>query len=510
MLDEKPAQGWPPAAGISLAEKTARRRLITFALASAVGAVLLLLPAPGDMSASAWTTTALVAFMALLWLTEALPIAATALAPLALGPLLGLGQLSALTGSYASSLVFLLLGGFAIGLAMERCGLHRRLALLVLAACGARADRVVGGIMLATAVLSMWISNTATAAMMVPIGLSIITLLEASGSMPHTPSESGAAQRPLTVPIVLGVAFAANIGGMATLIGTPPNAVLAGYMARVHGLDIGFAQWMVVGLPVAGTLLAVCWLILTRVSWQLHKVRIDGVAAMVARERGRLGHISPGEKRFAVVFALTVLGWLFRPALDAALPGIGLSDAGIALLATMALFILPDDIDRGRFLLDWPATRDLPWGVLLLVGGGLALGGLIQTQGLADWVGGVLSGMESWPLPLTIASVSLATMLVSHVASNTATAAALTPVAAALAVTIGAAPVALGVPLALAASCAFMMPVATPPNAIAHGTGLVTTGQMARSGALISVISLGVIVGAGILVANSSFGGPGG
>jgi sodium-dependent dicarboxylate transporter 2/3/5 len=302
------------------------------------------------------------------------------------------------------------------------------------------------------------------------------------------------------------VAFAANIGGMATLIGTPPNAVLAGYMARVHGLDIGFAQWMLVGLPVAASLLTVCWLILTHVSWPLHRVRIGGVAALVARERARLGRVSAGERRFAVVFMATVLGWLFRPALDAALPGAGISDAGIALLATMALFILPDDMDRGRFLLDWPATRDLPWGVLLLVGGGLALGSLIQTQGLADWVGNVLAGMERWPLPLSIAAVSLATMLVSHVASNTATAAALTPVAATLAVTIGAAPVALGVPLALAASCAFMMPVATPPNAIAHGTGLVTTGQMARAGALISVIALGAIVLAGVLVANSTFG----
>jgi sodium-dependent dicarboxylate transporter 2/3/5 len=201
-----------------------------------------------------------------------------------------------------------------------------------------------------------------------------------------------------------------------------------------------------------------------------------------------------------------VLGWLFRPVLDAALPDIGITDAGIAMLATVSFFILPGERGRGGFLLDWAATRDLPWGVLLLVGGGLSLGAAIQSHGLAMWIGGVLEGMRTWPLPLTIAAVALATMTISHVASNTATAAALTPVAAALAVTIGAAPPALGVPLALAASCAFMLPVATPPNAIAYGTGLITTAEMVRAGAVISLAALAVIVATGVLVARSGFG----
>jgi sodium-dependent dicarboxylate transporter 2/3/5 len=504
-----------PAPGIGRDERRLRRSLLAFGASAALAVLFLLQPAPAGMSDAAWATTALVVFMAMLWLTEAMPIAATALAPLALGPLLGLGSVSTLAAPYASSLVFLLLGGFAIGLAMERCGLHRRLALLVLGACGARADFVVGGIMLATAVLSMWISNTATAAMMVPIGLSIITLLQADAASarggPNATDDAargetgGDVDGALTVPMLLGVAFAANIGGMATLIGTPPNAVLAGYMARTHAIDIGFAQWMAVGLPVATLLLALCWLVLTRLSWRLDRVRIAGVAALVTRERARLGEISAGEVRFAVVFGLTVLGWLFRPWLDAAAPGMAISDAGIAVIAAMALFVLPEDTARGRFLLDWPATRDLPWGVLLLVGGGLSLGGLIQTQGLADYIGQLLSGVSTWPLPLSIALVSLATMMVSHVASNTATAAALTPVAAALALTIGAGPLSLALPLALAASCAFMMPVATPPNAIAHGTGLVTTAQMARAGAVISVLALGAIVATGVIVAGSDW-----
>lgn len=491
----------PPSHDSARAEAVRRGRAVLLSLLAF--AVLMLLPPPGAMPPEAWRTTALMVLMAGLWLGEALPIAATALAPLALGPLLGLGTIDRLAAPYASSLVFLLLGGFAIGLAMERCGLHRRLALAVLGACGARADRVVGGVMAVTAVLSMWISNTATAAMMVPIGLSIITLLQA-GEHRGAPGEG--AGHGLTVPMLLGVAFAANIGGMATLIGTPPNAVLAAYLDRTYGISIGFADWMLVGLPVAVVLLWVCWLVLTRVSWRLSQVRIAGVADMLGREQTRLGRISGAERRFAAVFLLTVLGWLFRPVLDAALPGIALSDAGIAMLATMALFVLPGDTARGGFLLEWPATRDLPWGVLLLVGGGLSLGTMIQANGLATWIGGVLAGMQSWPLPLSIAAVALATMAVSHFASNTATAAALTPVATALAVTIGAAPQVLGVPLALAASCAFMLPVATPPNAIAHGTGLVSTAEMVRSGAVISALALGLVVAVGVIVAGSAFG----
>lgn len=479
-------------------ERSGRRRLASLLLCLGLFLALLGLPPPEGMSEGGWATAALVVLMASLWLTEALPISATALVPLAVGPLIGVGGIGALAAPYASSLIFLLMGGFAIGLAMQSCGLHRRLALYVLGICGARADLVVGGVMLATAVLSMWISNTATAAMMVPIGLSIVTLLAAR--------DEAVAHQPLTVPMLLGVAFAANIGGIGTLIGTPPNAVLAGYVGDVYGIDIGFAQWMLVGLPVATLLLGLCWLVLTRVTYRLGALQIEGVSALVEREMAGMGAVSRAEKRFGLIFGLTVAGWLFRPQIDAALPDMEITDAGIAMMAMLLFFAIPADLARGRCLLDWEATRDLPWGVLILVGGGLSLGALIQSQGLADWIGEMLAGLERWPLPLTIAAVALATMLVSHVASNTATAAALTPVATALAVTIGISPVALGVPLALAASCAFMMPVATPPNAIAFGTGLVASHQMARAGALISVLSLAVVVGVGIVVAQTGFG----
>jgi sodium-dependent dicarboxylate transporter 2/3/5 len=399
---------------------------------------------------------------------------------------------------YASGLVFLILGGLVIGQAMQRCRLHLRLALLIVRRTGARADRVVGGLMLATAALSMWISNTATAAMMVPIGVSI-------ASMAAERDPAGAAR--LGPALMLGVAFGANIGGMATLIGTPPNAVVAGYLEQAHGVRIGFADWMALGLPLSLALLWLAWLSLTRLSFPLRGAALAGVGAMAAAEAAALGPPRPAERRVAAVFVLAVAGWLFRPQLSALLPpGAELSDAGIAMLAAVALFMAPDGERPGRFLMDWQATRDLPWGVLVLVGGGLSLGAAIDGSGLAAWIGAGFAGLAAAPLAVAILAVAAATMAVSHIASNTATAAALAPVVAALALSIGAAPAALGVPMALAASASFMLPVATPPNAIAHGTGLVDTAAMARAGALVSLAALGLILLAGLAVAASGLG----
>lgn len=474
------------------------RRRAGLVLGPLACAAMLLAPPPADMAPAAWTAAALVALMAALWLSEAIPIAATALIPLAVAPLFGVGSMAQTAGPYASPLVFLILGGLVLGQAMQRCRLHLRLALVIVRLAGARADRVVGGLMLATAALSMWISNTATAAMMVPIGVSLAAMV--AGRDP-----AGAAR--LGPALMLGVAFGANIGGMATLIGTPPNAVIAGYLGQAHGVEIGFADWMALGLPLSLTLLWLAWLSLTRLSFPLGGARLAGVGAMAEAESAALGPIRPAERRVAAVFALAVAGWLFRPLLASLLPpGAELSDAGIAMLAAVALFMLPDGERPGRFLMDWEAMRDLPWGVLVLVGGGLSLGAAIDGSGLAAWIGARFTGLSAAPLGLSILVVAAATMAVSHIASNTATAAALAPVVAALAVSIGAEPAALGVPMALAASCSFMLPVATPPNAIAHGSRLVDTAAMARAGALVSLAALGLILLAGLMVAAAGLG----
>ncbi len=479
-------QHTPVAAG-----RPAPARLAALLAGPALCGLMLALPPPAGMPPAAWAAAAMAALMAALWLTEAIPPAATALVPLALGPLLGAGGFAALAAPYASPLVFLILGGLMLGLAMERSGLHRRLALAILSRSGPRADRVVAGVMGATAFLSMWISNTAAAAMMIPILVSMAALTGGAGS---------AAPAGLAAALGLGVAFAANIGGMATLIGTPPNAVMAAHLGSAYGVEVGFLGWMAIGGPVAVVLLLFAWASLTRLSHPLGAARIDGLAAMLAEEGARCGPPGPAERLVGAVFLCAAAGWIARPAIDALLPRGGLTDAGVAMIAAVALFAVPDRLRGGSPALDWAATRTLPWGVVVLVGGGLSLGAAIDGSGLAAWIGDRLGGLAEAPPWATVLAVAVATIGVSHFASNTATASAFAPVVAALAVAVGASPLSLGAPMALAASCAFMLPVATPPNAIAHGSGLVSAAQMARAGVLVTAAGLLLIMALGAML----------
>src|SRR5690606_21126773 len=326
-----------------------------------------------------------------------------------------------------------------------------------------------------------WVSNTATAALMLPIGISVLLLLEDQGV---TESEG----RNFSLALLLGIAFGANVGGMATLIGSPPNALLAGYLSDHHGLGIGFVQWMAVGLPVALILLAACWWVLCRLAFSLSRRRIEGIDTLIRQQHEALGPVSGPERRVALVFAAVAFAWLTRPLLDTLIPGLSLTDPGIAILGALAMFLIPAGGGRGENLLDWDATRQLPWGVLVLVGGGLSLGAAIGTSGLSGDVAtalGVLAGLPVW---IVVVMVALTAMLLSHVTSNTATAATLLPLAAALAVSFGEDPLLLTVPVALAASCAFMLPVATPPNAIVFGSGRINVPDMVRAGWRLSLL----------------------
>jgi len=441
---------------------------------------------PGDMSVDAWQVAALTLLMATWWVTEAIPIPVTALLPVGLLPLLGAVDINAAAAPYANPLIFLFLGGFVIALALQRWNLHRRIALLILAAAGQRLEHLVAGFMAATAGLSMWVSNTATAALMLPIGISVLVLLEDQS----VTEEEG---RNFALALLLGIAFAANIGGMATLIGTPPNALLAGFLAEHHGLRIGFAQWMAVGLPVALILLVACWWVLCRWVFPLPRRPMEGIGELIQQQRETLGPLTGPERRVAVVFIAVALAWLTRPLLDGMMPGITLTDPGIAILGALTLFLLPAGGGRGENLLHWDATRQLPWGVLVLVGGGLSLGAAIGSSGLSDTVATALGGLSALPVWAMVMMVALTAMLLSHVTSNTATAATLLPLAAALAVSLGEHPLLLTVPVALAASCAFMLPVATPPNAIVFGSGRIAVPDMVRAGWRLSLISLLVV-----------------
>ncbi len=465
------------------------------------GLFLLMLAAgpPGDLPIPAWQVAALTALMAAWWVTEAVPVPVTALLPVALLPLMGVTDITQAAAPYANPLVFLFLGGFIIALGLQRWDLHRRIALLILAASGQRLDQLVGGFMAATAGLSMWVSNTATAALMLPIGLSVLLLLEDQG-VTRTEGHNFA------LALLLGIAFGANIGGMATLIGTPPNALLAGFLADHYGLRIGFGQWMAVGLPVALVLLCACWWVLCRWAFPLSRRRIDGIDALIQLQREALGPSSVAERRVAMVFTTVALAWIARPFLDRMIPGLSLTDPGIAILGALALFLIPAGGGQRVKLLDWEATRQLPWGVLVLVGGGLSLGAAIDGSGLSEAAAAALGGLAAWPVWMVVFMVALITMLLSHVTSNTVTTATLLPLAAALAVTLGEHPLLLGVPVALAASCAFMLPVATPPNAIVFGSGRLGVPDMVRAGWRLSVLSLAVVTGAALVLVEVVLG----
>ncbi|MCE9663002.1 SLC13 family permease [Halomonas sp. M5N1S17] len=447
--------------------------------------VLIAMAPPAGMSPAAWQVMALTLWMALWWVTEPVPIAVTALLPVAVLPLMGTSPIAEVAAPYANPLIFLFLGGFLLAEGIQRWGLHRRIALVVLTVSGHRPHQLVAGFMMATAGLSMWVSNTATAALMVPIGLSVLGLLERQGGV--------GASRNMALTLLLGIALAANIGGMGTLIGTPPNALLAGFMADNYGIEIGFAQWMLLAVPPALLLLALAWWVLTRLVYPLPRDVVPGVEQILQEQAEDLGRMTRPERRVAIIFALVALAWVSRPLLQNLLPGLELTDAGIAVIGALLLFVTPARWKVRQFLLDWDSARHLPWGVLILVGGGLSLGTAIETSGLAATVAEGLAAFGGWPQWTLVGMVVVVVMLMSHVTSNTATAAAILPLTAALTVSLGASPLLLAVPVAMAASCAFMLPVATPPNAVVFGSGRLSVMDMVRAGALVSLAAVLII-----------------
>jgi solute carrier family 13 (sodium-dependent dicarboxylate transporter), member 2/3/5 len=470
------------------------RQRIGLLLGPLILTAVLLVPPPAGMSPEGWRTAGVGLLMATWWISEAIPIPATALLPLALFPALGVGTIDAAATPYANPIIFLFLGGFMLAQAMQRWELHRRIALLVIRAVGTSPMRLVGGFMVAAAFLSMWVSNTATAVMMLPIGLSVVHLVVDD---PETglPQPGGS---DFAVSLMLGIAYACSIGGLGTLIGTPPNALLAGFMAETYGVEIGFGRWMLVGVPLVLVGLPLTWWLLTR--W-IHPVRlreIPGGREAIELQLRRMGRPSRGERLVALVFVLTATAWITRPLLEGWIPG--LSDAGIAIASAVVLFLLPVSLRDGQFALNWSWAQRLPWEVLILFGGGLSLAAAITRTGLADWIGASLGGVAALPLLAVLVIVCLVMVFLTELTSNTATAAAFLPVLASLAVGIGADPLLLTVPAALAASCAFMMPVATPPNAIVYGSGFVTIPQMARAGLGLNLIFIVLLSVTGYLL----------
>lgn len=462
-------------------------------VASRIGLVLgplfllitLLLPAPTGMAPAAWHCVGMALLMACWWSTEAIPIPATSLLPIVLAPALGISDIKTASAAFANPIIYLFLGGFLLGIAMQTWHLHRRIALHVLQAVGSQPRRQVAGFMIATGFLSMWVSNTATAIMMLPIGISVLSLMERSD-----PAEL----RRFATALLLGIAYSASIGGVATLIGTPPNALLAGYLAQEQGIDLGFAQWMLVGLPISVVMMVTAWWWLTRRDFQLviGDDKDGDMNDMISRQLHDMGPMSSAERRVAALFLIAAAAWIVRPLLNSA--GLSwLSDTSIAIAAGIALFLIPSGRNKGEKLMVWEEAVKLPWGILLLFGGGLALASAISSSGLAEWIANQLAMLSVLPLLAIITGVVLVIIFLTEVTSNTATAAAFLPLLGALALSLDIPIMLITVPAAIAASCAFMMPVATPPNAIVFATGHMKIQSMIRAGFALNLLSTVIV-----------------
>lgn len=449
--------------------------------------------APGGVEGPAADVLGMAAWMAIWWISECLPLAVTALLPIALFPLLGATTAREATAPFANEVVFLYLGGFLLAAALQHWHAHQRIALAVIARVGTESRQLVLGVMVATAFLSMWISNTATAAMMYPIALAIGSLY---GDQPGARSQR--------VALLLGVAFAASIGGMATLIGTPPNLILAGAARELIGVNLDFFTFLKFGLPAALVLLPACWAILVL---GFHRERLslgaDGVQVLRDR-RSALGRITQGERRVLTIFTMVALSWFFREpkviggltifGLTTVVPG--LTDAGIAILGGILLFLVPARSADGsaRPLITWREAREIPWDVLLLFGGGLSLAAAMESSGLATQIGAWMSALEGLPLPLVLLGVAVVTVIVSELASNAATASMGMPIAVALAAALDQPALLLMMTMGLSASAGYALPMATPPNAIVFGSGELSVREMARAGVVLDVVAIGVVV----------------
>lgn len=485
---------------------------------------------PADVGHAAKLTAAVAVLMAVWWMTEALPIAATSLVPLVAFPVLGTDvEMETVGASYGNPIIFLFLGGFLIALAMQRWNLHRRIALVTLSIMGDRPGPMIAGFMIATGFISMWVSNTATAVMMLPIGMSVLMIVSkvVGTALNETADPDGAGTEDVDgavesssdggddtgigavvksnfgTALMLGIAYSASIGSLGTIIGTPPNLFLIGYLKDNHDTSIGFGQWMLVGVPLSVVMMAIAWFMLVKVMFKPEIDKIPGGRELIREELSKLGPMSTGEKLVLAMFVLAAVSWISLPLIFEEPP---ISDEGIAMVVGLLLFLIPGGANRGVRLLDWKTAEKLPWGVLLLFGGGLALSAQFSESGLTEWIGKTTSGLGVLPTVLVVAIFAAIILFLTELTSNTATAATFVPVVGGVAMGLDLDPLLLTIPVALAATCAFMLPVATPPNAVAFGSGYVTVAQMVKGGLWLNVIGIVLVTATVYLLAVPVFG----
>ncbi|WP_034763176.1 SLC13 family permease [Rossellomorea vietnamensis] len=455
---------------------------IGFMLGPVLFFLIILFFSPEGLSKEAVGVLAGTVWIATWWITEAIPIPATSLLPIILFPVTGALQSGDVTSAYGDGTIFLFMGGFIIAIAMEKWNLHKRIAMNIILLIGTSTERIVLGFMLATGFLSMWISNTATAMMMLPIGTAVIYQVNES-----LKKEGANRTGHFSKVIMLGIAYSASIGGLGTLIGTPPNTIFAAVVKQLYGIDFSFAKWMLFGVPLAAILLIVTWWYLIKVAFPLKIKELPGGREIVEQENRSLGRISFEEKLVLTVFTATALCWITRSfLLNQWIPS--LDDTIIAMTGALVLFLLPGR--KEVRLINWEDAKKLPWGILLLFGGGLAIAKGFKETGLAEWIGKQLTVLDGVSFIIILAAVTTFVIFLTEITSNTATATMMFPIMAALAAALDVHPYSLMVAAGLAASCAFMLPVATPPNAVVFGSGYIKMGDMVKAGVWLNLISI--------------------
>lgn len=435
---------------------------------------------PDGMSIEAWRTAGLALWLGIWWVSEAVPIPVTSLVPLLAVPLANINTIKNVASVYSHPLIFLFLGGFLISIAMERWQLHKRIALITMLKSGSNPKFQILAMMLVSGFLSMWINNTATTLMMLPIALSVIHVLNENNSSCDNYGKA----------LLLAIAYSASLGGVGTIIGTAPNALMAAYLWDNHQIKIGFAQWMMFATPFTFGMIILCWLWLTRYAFKVKQVgNGDKLTALFAKQVDDLGVMSKAEKNVFIVFVFAATSWVLRPYL-ASWTGLNITDTGIAIAAALLLFILPAKRHSDEKLMDWDSAKEVPWGILLLFGGGLALASQIKGSGLAQYIADMLSGASAIPLVLGVLAVAALICFLTELTSNTATAAGFLPLLGPVAEQVSGTPLIWVIPAAIAASCAFMMPVATPPNAIVFGSGELKIKDMIKAGFMMNILAV--------------------
>ncbi len=467
---------------------------IGLVLGPALFVVVLLLPLPDGMAPEGLHVAAVAVLMAVWWISGAIPIPATALLPIALYPLLGVMSGSAVTLAYAHHLVYLFLGGFLIAVTMEKWNLHQRIALHTIRLVGLTPRRIVLGFMVATAFLSMWISNTAATMLMVTIGIAVLHEMSDAGRHGKDAISLPAGQAHFGTMLMLAIGYAASIGGIATLIGTPPNAILAGVIEKTYGHQLGFLEWMSFGLPLSIVMLVLAWIYLTRFVCANDISSLPGSREIIQQQIAALGPMSREEKYIAAVFSGVALLWVLRGLIDHEALQL-VKDSTIAIAGALVLFLIPVNLRQREFLLDWKTAVTIPWDIIILFGGGFALAQGFSETGLTSWLAGRLTVLEGINIVVIITAVVLLVIFLTEITSNTATASLLLPVMGALAAAIDVHPFGLMVAAVVAASFAFMLPVATPPNAIVFSSRYITIPQMIRAGVWLNLAGVVLITG---------------